>query len=194
MKIFILSILVVSFISLCFFKKRFWENRYLVLLIIGGVALIATLTTNYATRNKLNRNVETIWTVPIEMITLNDSLVDDSRFTTNKELGFSDHYTLDSTGYVTSHYFFYYDDESTLRVGYVAKNKQQYKYWKDVYIAPSENDTTAYITKLRQNYDPNPKYWTAGFSLPSVKTIKCIYLPPQEYAMIPDSLIREMPF
>jgi hypothetical protein len=158
------------------------------------VALVATLTTNYATRNKLNRSVKTIWTLPIETIALNDSLVDDSRFTTNKELGFTDHCALDSTGWVASHYFFYYNDESTLRVGYVAKNKNQSKYWKDVYIASSENDTTAYITKLRQNYDPNPKYWTAGFSLPSVKTIKCIYLPPQEYAMIPDSLIREMPF
>jgi magnesium-transporting ATPase (P-type) len=69
MYIFLISVLLVSFIGLCFFKKKFWENRYLLLMIIGGVAIIATVTTNYITRNKYPLVLETVRSVPINSFT-----------------------------------------------------------------------------------------------------------------------------
>lgn len=200
MKIFILSILVVSFISMCFFKKKFWENRYLILLIIGGVALIATLTTNYATRGSLNKKVNSVWEKPMETFNINDSLVvNDFNLTANKEseLTFRQHLVgEDDTTVIRrkTHYLFYYGDEKNLKIGYILNNDLKCNYIKDFYIAPSDNDSTAYVAKLKQNYDPNPKYWTAGFSLPRVQTVICFYIPPTEYAAIPDSLIRKLPF
>ena len=50
---FILSTILVTIISLCIFKNRFWENRYLVLLIIAGTALVSMITINYAVRGGL---------------------------------------------------------------------------------------------------------------------------------------------
>ena len=91
MYIYILSILVVTFISACFFKKRLWENRYLVLLLIGGVALVATLTTNLATRNKLGTEVKTLSKYDIQAMPVDASLVDSSYFTKKPELGLTEH-------------------------------------------------------------------------------------------------------
>lgn len=200
MKIFILSILVVTFISMCFFKKKFWENRYLVLLIISGVALVATLTTNYATRGNLDKKVNTIWEKPMETLNINDSLViDDFNLTIDKELelAFSQH-LVDKDDTITltknNHYVLYYGTENHLKIGYRIDGKLKYKYLKDVYIASSENESNADMVKFKQNYNPNTKYWIAGFSLPRVQTVECFYLPPSEYAAIPDSLIRTLPF
>lgn len=73
MFIFILTVLLTTVISLCFFKKNFWTNRYLILLIIVGVSFIATLTTNYAMRNKLSTRSEINWKKNIHLFYINDS-------------------------------------------------------------------------------------------------------------------------
>lgn len=193
--IFIVSVIIVSIISLCFLKKRFWENRYLVLFISGCVALVATLSTNYATRGRLDTNVETIFNIPIQVMNFNDSLIDSSAFTIDEELSFKDHLHAGDTTVVSkySHYMFYYGDEG-LRVGFAYDDDLQSKYLKNLYIAKSDTDTTGYFTKKRLRYADRNSKWIADFSLPHIKTIKCLYLPPTEYAMIPDSLIRELPF
>lgn len=193
--IFIVSVITVSIISLCFFKKRFWENRYLVLFISAGVALIATLTTNYVTRGGLNRTVETIWAKPIQVMSLDSTLVDSSVYTVNNELGFSAHFNTGDTTKTSKYscHLFYYGDGG-LRIGYAIGDDFKSKELDLVYIARSENDTTAYFTKKRIRYVDRNSKWVADFSLPYIKTIKCFYLPPTEYAMIPDSLIREIPF
>jgi len=195
MYIFILSLLTVSFISLCFFKKKFWENRYLVLLISGCVALVVTLTTNYATRGKLDTNIENVWEKKIKTISLNALLVDSTFFMTkNKELGLIEHTKMkDSTKKpIYSHYLLYYDNGS-LKIGYVVGNMMRYKYLSDVYIAPSNDEKIAYYTKQRKYYKKRSSRWIADISLPHIKTIRCFYIPPSEYAAIPDSLIRKIP-
>ena len=193
MWIFISSIITVSIIAKCFFKKKFWENRYLVLLLIGGVAFIATITTNYATRGSLGTKVETVWTVPLQVMNLNDTLVDSTNFTVDEELSRDDHLhggdTLLQDHY--SRHFFYYGDDG-LRVGFASDDDMKSRDWDYVYFAESENDTTAYFTKMRIKYDNNSK-WVANFSLPTIDVVRCFYLPPSEYAAIPDSLIRELP-
>lgn len=195
MWIYITSIIAVSFISLCFFKKKFWENRYLVLLLIAGVALVATLATNYSTRGNLGTRVETVWEKPIQVMNLNNSLIDSTNFTVNKELSFSDHLKGADT-LVADHYsrhIFYYGDDG-LRVGFAIDDDLKSKDWDYVYFAESENDTTAYFTKMKVKYKNRESKWVADFSLPTLKIVRCLYLPPSEYAAIPDSLIRELPF
>ena len=190
---------MVSFISLCFFKKKFWENRYLVLLIISGVALVSTLTTNYAIRGSLGTDIETIWKYPIQVFSINDSLTTDSSLVTiDEELSFSDHRVpkTDSTvSIIWTRVLIYGDKHENLRkVGYYINDKRKNKYLEKVYIAPSENNTTAYFAKRKLCYKNNESKWLANFSLPCIETMKCFYIPPVEYAMIPDSLIREIPF
>ena len=197
MFIFLLSLAIVSFICLCFFKKKFWENRYLVLLISGGVALVATLTTNFAIRGKLETKVETIWEKPIQKFLINDSLVVDSSLVSiNEDLTFNDHLVTQNDSTVSKQYttILIHESKTLRRVGYYENNKQKYKYLKDVYIVPSTSDTIAYFMKKRLYYDQKPNKWIDKKSLPYIKTIKCFYIPPSEYAMIPDSLIRELPF
>ena len=196
MFIFITAVLLTSFICLCFFKKKFWENRYLVLFISGCVALVATLTTNYATRGKMDTRVDTLWEYPIQVMALNTTLMDSTFFTSDKELSLKDHlYSEDTT--VTSAYsrhLFYYNSDNKLCVGFAYDDDMKGKRWDNFYILPSDNDTIAYYAKKRLDYDPAPNKWIADFSLPTIKTIRCLYLPPTEYAAIPDSLIRELPF
>ena len=72
---FILSVILTSFICLCFFKKNFWENRYLVLLISGGVALIATTAINFSVRGHLQTKTEIIYTKPLYVFYLPKDLI-----------------------------------------------------------------------------------------------------------------------
>jgi len=195
MYIFILSILVVSFISLCFFKKKFWENRYLVLLITASVAIVVTLSTNFITRNKLGTTNENIVKKEIQLISFNPSLIDSTFFiSNNKDLGLSEHnYKKDSTTKpVTSHYLFYYDNGG-LKLGYATNGTWRYQYLSKIYIAPSTDEKVAYYTKVKKIYNERSSKWVSSISLPRIKTIKCFYLPPSEYAAIPDSLIRKIP-
>lgn len=199
--IFILSVILVSIIAACFLKKNFWENRYLVLFISAGVALVATLATNYATRGKLDTRIETVWEKPFKSMSLNDSLIRDSySFAVNEELESSeiivtnDSIIASDTTLRQSYYLMYYADGSGKIKFYLeGKDKFKYKYWHNVYILPSENDSTAYLAKLRHDYEKKRNKWVAGFSLPYIKDYMVIYIPPTEYAAIPDSLIREFP-
>ena len=192
MYIYILSILVVSFIALCFFKKRFWENRYLVLLLIGGVALVATLTTNFITRNNLGTELKTLSKLDIQSMPVNAALVDSSYFSKKPEMSLTEH--LEDGSDNVSHYLLYYYGEDNLRIGYAFDGEPNYKYLKDVYVAPSNSETVAYLAKQRQYYNKRSSKWVSNMSLPFIKTINCLYLPPSEFAAIPDSLIRELPF
>jgi len=221
--IFIISLVVVSFISLCFFKKKFWENRYLVLFISGCVALVATLTTNYATRGKLGTRVETVWEKPIYSFYVENALLLDSiAMVKNEDWSFMSDFvgsTSDSIAFlltridstVTDSGFvyvdsteiiimkslttlFFYNSDDMLKIGYWNGEDKKKKVFDFVYIQPSEHDTISYFAKKRLFYDTKPNRWVAGFSLPHIKTVKCFYIPPTEYAMLPDSLIREMPF
>jgi len=199
MYIFILSIIIVSIISLCFYKKKFWENRYLVLLIISGVALVSTLTTNYTIRGSLGTDIETIWKHPIQVFSINDSLTTDSSLVTiDEELSFSDHRVANTDSTINIKWMrvlIYGDERENLRrVGYFINDEPKYNLLETVYIAPSENDSTSYFTKRRLRYKSNESKWVANLSLPHIETMKCFYIPPVEYAMIPDSLIREIPF
>lgn len=201
MYIFILSTLVVSFIALCFFKKKFWENRYLVLLISGAVALSITLTANYIRRGKMETKIVSVWERPMKRFYVNDSLViDSSRIGINDELGISD-YTVDRNDSITPKRvtsFLIYDmaEKNSYKIGYYDANKDKfdYQYLKEVYIASSGSENDSYYTKKRLVYDPKPNKWIASFSLPRIETIKCFYVRPSDYQAIPDSLIKKLPF
>ena len=71
---FILSFIVTVIISFCFFKSKFWENRYLVLLIGTGVALIATLVLNYSVRGHLSTKTEITFVRPMKVFYIKDTL------------------------------------------------------------------------------------------------------------------------
>lgn len=190
----ILSVLLVSFICLCFFKKKFWENRYLVLAISAGVALVATLATNYATRGNYETNIKTVKTEAMQIMYLSDSmLTTDCALTINNEYSPKAHLHGGDTTKLGrySPYLFYYDDDD-LKLMFSIDNKIKYRYWKTTYIYPTE-DSVAYLTKQKAYYDNEPNKWIADFSLPNIKKVRCLYLPQEHYATIPDSLIREFP-
>ena len=83
-----------------------------------------------------------------------------------------------------------------LYIGVMKKNGDQ-NYWQlsdDVYLTKSSADSVAYITKKKLSYDVKPNSWIAGFSLPRKSTAIVLHIPPKEFALIPDSLIRKIPF
>lgn len=196
MFIFTTAIILVSFICLCFFKKKFWENRYLVLAISAGVALIATLATNYAIRGNFETERKVVKVEEMQIMYLIDSmLTNDCAFSITEDGDVRDIlHGGDSTKVGRySPYTFYYNDDNDLRIMYATDNDFKYVYWDNTYILPSNNDTIAYFAKERVCYENEPNRWVANFSLPNVKTLRCIYLPPEHYASIPDSLIRKIP-
>ena len=193
---FLISIIVVFIISLCFYKKKFWENKEIILLIGGGVALVAILTVNFATRNTLDTKITTISKHSIQVMTLNDSLVDDTFFSMGGgELNFTDH-LIDNDSLVNQKYgrhLFYYV-ENNLVIGFAIDDELHRKYWDDIYILQSENDSIGYLTKERKYYVAKGNKWVTELSLPHIKTTRCLYLPESEFVMVPDSLIRAHPF
>lgn len=75
MLIFVISFVLTAIISACFFKNKFWENRYLVLIIGAGVSLVATLVTNYSIRGNLQSKVETVKIIPLNPFYMPDSII-----------------------------------------------------------------------------------------------------------------------
>ena len=215
MLIFILSFIATAIISLCFFKSKFWENRYLVLLIGTGVALVATLSTNYIVRGHLETKVETIWSKPLYTFYMPDSVYYkfgfqhmDSLSPLQIKLKFIKNYNWyaqhnntefwrDTAKKQTPVSFVLYSyNKKTLRYFGVFKSKykQDYYDYDEIYVAASSNDTLIYITKRKLIYSVPPSNWITGISFPIIKTATIIYIPPKEYALLPDSLIRKLPF
>ena len=221
MLIFILSFLATVIISFCFFKSKFWENRYLVLLIGSGVALAATLTTNLFVRGHLETRTETIWTKPLHTFYLPDSLflstisyidiigANDSCATTKTQTSFlvnydwyNDHpkeeFWRDTTKYQRPVSIVLYTMDKKGKDRYFGVFKSKYKQscygYKSTYLASSGNDTLMYVSKKKLVYSVPPSNWITGFSFPRKETATVLYIPPKEYAMIPDSLIRKLPF
>lgn len=190
-----------AIISACFFKKNFWENRYLVLLIGAGVALVATLTTNFAVRGQYGMRIEPINNKDLHTFYLPDSLVSDTCIR-NPILGYqwyadysATEFYMDSTKSQTPVNFILYSNNKNGDViswgVFKSERKQNYYKHKDVFIELSYGDK-AYVSKERLVYDiPRNSMWISRFSIPTIRTITTLHFPEKEYAMIPDSLIRK---
>jgi hypothetical protein len=198
---FILSILVVVIISRCFFKKDFWENRYLILLIGACVAFAATLTTNYVMYKHLPTRTEIVCKNQIYPFYVQDSIIDDSsNYILAKNYDYSDYSGSDflenkkDSNQILTHYIIYTVDKS-IYIGYFdEKESRTYSSIDDMYITSSENDTVPYITEKKLLCDTKANKWMVGFSLPKKEIITILHLPLKEFKTIPDSLIRKIPF
>lgn len=207
---FILSVILTSFICLCFFKKNFWENRYLVLLISGGVALVATTTINFSVRGKLQTKTEVTWLKPMATFYVSTDLIKKNiqPADTNGHMPiikdycyYGDHkaseYVKDTTKKQTpvTILFYQYGKTKEIYVGtFTKKGSQDYWMLKKVYLTRSSADSVAYVSKKKQYYDVKPNNWITGFSIPRKSVITILHIPPREFDMIPDSLIRPIPF
>ena len=81
------------------------------------------------------------------------------------------------------------------RIGVMTAKGNQNTYDLDaVYLVQSSADSIAYISKKGQYYDVGKNNWITGFSIPRKASITILHIPPREFAMIPDSLIRPIPF
>jgi hypothetical protein len=203
---FILSFLATAIISLCFFKSKFWENRYLVLLIGTGVALVATLVLNYSVRGKLSTKTEIAWKTPIQFFYVNDSVLnvsDSIAIFKNGKYDFNKACTCEFKHDTTKSQrklsiVFFGSNPKTPLVGYINyKGKTNYNALEDIYIAPSESDTIAYIARKKLVYDVKPSNWITGFTFPRKMAYTCFYISPKEYAKLPQSLrplLKKLPF
>ena len=206
---FIISVIVVSFICLCFFKKSFWENRYLVLLISGCVALIATLAINFSVRGKLQTKSEITTTKVMAIFYMPKDLVVNNFDTIHGKLNSIKHF--DWYGDYNAKDFYkdtnkkqipvtmiLYSYGKHLQYRYIgvmsARGNQDYCNVDAIYFVKSSADSIAYITKKKLYYDVKPNNWITGFSIPRKSSITIFHVPPKEFALIPDSLIRPIPF
>lgn len=210
-----LSIIIVSIICFCFYKKDFWENRYIVLLISAGVALIVTLVLNYSVRNSFDKKVvETrrsqLYTfylpndIALQRIIMMDSTkkpIDTlyKRLNIIKDWDYyhekaSDFYQNKKRKQIPTKTVLYTVKGNVYIGTFWTEEKQDSYELKNVYVAPSENDSTAYVVKKKLVYDVKPSKWINDMSLPRISTITVLYIPPKEYKMIPDSLIRKIPY
>lgn len=211
---FIISVVLVSFICLCFFKKNFWENRYLVLLICGCVALIATLIVNFTVRGKLLTKTEVLWNKPMTTFYIPAELFKDSMLFVKNYNYYDSHkakeFYRDTTKKQVPVRFFIYKPigkYTDLYVGTMTQNySQDYDKFDKVYFVKNTTDTliytenkkvhrtTTFISRKKLYYDATFNNWISGFSLPRKSTITIFHVPPKEFALIPDSLIRKVPF
>jgi hypothetical protein len=75
-----------------------------------------------------------------------------------------------------------------------SKGNQDYYNLDKIYFVKSTADSIAYVSKKKLYYDTQPNNWITGFSLPRKATAVILHIPPREFALIPDSLIRPIPF
>ena len=190
MRIFIISIVLGSIISLCFYGKRFWENRYLVLMIIAGLGLVSTLIFNYVTRNDLNKKIIITKKWDVDKIMLNDTTIDSSFITTNKNLSKWKHISEnDSLGVDSAYHFFYYD-KNDLVIAYFRNGRIEESKMDNICIMESDSNDIAFSVRIKEKY-LSPNFWTFGSSLPRIRTIICLYLPSSDYKTIPDSIMNK---
>jgi hypothetical protein len=219
MLIFPISVIAVIIIALCFYKSKFWENRYIILSIIGGVALVATLTANFIARGHLTTRVVTVWEKPLFDFYMPDSILFkygfqhmDSLSPEQVKLKFIKNYDWysdfdankfirDTTISQTKVGFVLYTADKKGKEPFIGVFKKKYKqdYYdfrevNELYVASSDNDTLRYVAKKKLMYNVPKNNWLTGFSYPKVKSIRVFYFPPKEFALIPDSLIRKLPF
>jgi hypothetical protein len=201
---FTLSFIATVIISYCFFKSKFWENRYLVLLIGTGVALVATLVLNYSVRGHLQTKTEILWDKPMAIYYLPDSIHNIELKNTYVEnwdyynkYNAKDFYkdTTKKQVPVTIALYTMTKKNRSIYIGTMKKNGNQ-DWWllNDVYLTKSSADSVAYVSKKKLSYDIKPNNWISGISIPRINTITILHIPPKEFALIPDSLIRKIPF
>jgi hypothetical protein len=77
----------------------------------------------------------------------------------------------------------------------IEKDKIRIFNIKKIYIVPSTSDSEAYWCVRILNYDTKNSKWLISTSFPDIDDIYCLYVPPKEYAMLPDSLkSNKLPF
>jgi len=187
---FILTILIVSFISACFFKKKFWENRYIVLAIIAGVALIATLSINFVTRNDNPNEVRSVWVKECQPMNIEASLVD-SNFVATKDSLILDDFEAEKD--TIQNYYIFYNNGDGYRIGF---NYNDHGYYKksisleNIVIYETDSDKP-YYSKERVYYGNRNNKWVTNISLPFIKSYKCYYMPHDDYVkLISSGLIK----
>ena len=198
---FILSTILVTIISLCIFKNRFWENRYLVLLIIAGTALVSMITINYAVRGGLPQR--TVVMVSKDLIPFHYEIPNDTTYVDtivvpnlgelNNRPRNSNFIEIDSIKQIKSHIMLY-EYESSLRVGWNAddKNRVNRNRINRLYFGVC-NENPRYETRTLK-YDARNNMWLVGFSLPEIATINVLYIPQHEYDVLSEEYKQEIPF
>lgn len=204
MLIFIISVILTSIVCLCFFKKNFWENRYLVLLISAGVAIVATLVVNFSVRSKLQTKSVVVWDNSLHTFYVQDSLLIDSlNSPIIKDFNYYRHdvseFILNENDTIHKQIpvkVLFYTVDDKLFVGFFNEvdNQSYQKVDKNVYFVESDSDSVSYYCRKKLIYDVKPNNWITGFSLPRINTIKVFYIPPKYFTTIPDSLINKPPF
>jgi len=170
------------------------------------VALVATLTANFVIRSKHHTKVEVTATSPLHRFYLQDSLLKVDTVTHVKQAFIKDwdyYHDHDAKEFypnpkdsnkVAITLLVYTNDDDTCFGVFNSATKQWYYSFDEVYLQPSSADTIAYQCSKKLVYDIPKNKWTAGLTQPRIMSITILYIPPTEYAKIPNSLIRKLPF
>ena len=158
MYIYLISILLVTIISLCFFKKNFWQNRYLILAIIGGVSLVGTLTSGYIVRDRSKTKVEFSNNSNLIKFNLSKKLFkDSSAFICNNKFDINDYKfdslkKFDSSRKRTMSIAFECNNKKEKFVIIIKSNELRYTFgFNNIYILSSNSDSVAYFCKKPRN-------------------------------------------
>jgi len=204
---FILSILLTALISLCFYKKTFWENRFKILLIGSGVALIATLTVNYIVRPHLPEvtsirssnsmqalyvDVQSFDSLSTKFLKFNDFNITEYTYKSfdkskTKTVVKKMSHVLLSRAIDKKDTTMYINYISNI-LGYPTKVRNA---CSDVHFAKSV-DENAYIINLRVAKKTN-SMWITEFSIPAKNVNYVIVLPAREYNLIPEKYKHDLP-
>ena len=198
---FILSTILVTIISLCIFKNRFWENRYLVLLIIAGTALVSMITINYAVRGGLPQR--TVVMVSKDLIPFHYEIPNDTTYVDtivvpnlgelNNRPRNSNFIEIDSIKQIKSHIMLYeYDNRKIVAWNADDKNRVNRNGINRLYFGVC-NENPRYETRTLK-YDARNNRWLVGFSLPEIATINVLYIPQHEYNALSEEYKQEIPF
>jgi hypothetical protein len=187
---FILSTIIVTIISLCVFKNRFWENRIIILLIIAIVSFLTTTTLGFILRKTLPIKTEVISSEVLNELTTCDSI---SVVTSIPKVSDFIKQHEDSCVIVKSHSILF-TYKKNQRIGWIPdttklKNEIHYVYVKNSYFRVCNDNPR--IEKILITHDTSKNKWITDLTLPSIRTIFIIYLPQDEYDLLSDEHKRK---
>lgn len=209
----VIPIIIAIIAGSCLFGKKFWENRLTVLGIAGALMLVTLTSATMITRKNLPTVNSAYNVYELNKFYIQDTMLqpnlkyaesiykdwdasEDKNFTLKKSI-ITTKTPVGKDTYKLTYRFakqrstnllIYFTDGDTL-VGFIKTEDGQTKFdyfkLKNIKIASLGTDKEKPVIKyISQKYE-NTSNWTFSVTLPNIGNVKCIYLPPSEYNMLP---------
>lgn len=180
---FLIVTILTTFISLCFFKKKFWENRYLILGINTAVLIVTFVVLNFALKSTFHTVTQVSSNTPLifnkyyvyDSVVKNNWTIEDAKLETLRR---------DKLKKKTHTYVVLSKYKGNVQINMLDKNYDAHTFDpSDYYIVKGKTDT-AYMIDIFLEPQSESK-WLAPIGVVRTTIAMFIVLPEKDYNKLP---------